>query len=87
MSRSRVQISLHPLYNKEKKVRMMNTILFPSSYFDINKVDEDLEQEYQAALSTGFFNIVIFSYDKWFNDGVIKLNRVVEAMTLAVYRG
>ncbi len=66
---------------------MMNTIIFPSSYFDINKVDEDLQQEYQAALSTGLFDIVIFSYDKWFNDGVLKLNRAVESMTLAVYRG
>lgn len=66
---------------------MMNTILFPSSYFDINKVDEDLEQEYQIVLSTGFFDIVIFSYDKWFNDGVIKLNKEVETMTSAVYRG
>ena len=66
---------------------MMNTILFPSSYFDINKVDEDLEQEYQSVLSTGFFDIVIFSYDKWFNDGVIKLNKEVETMTSAVYRG
>lgn len=66
---------------------MMNTILFPSSYFDINKVDEDLEQEYQAALSTDFFNIVIFSYDKWFNDGVLKLNKAVDSMISAVYRG
>ena len=66
---------------------MMNTIIFPSSYFDINKVDEDLNQEYQAALSTGLFDIAIFSYDKWFNDGVLKLNRVVESMTPAVYRG
>jgi len=66
---------------------MMNTILFPSSYFDINKVDEDLEQEYQAALSTGFFNIVIFSYDKWFNDGVLKLNKAVDSMISVVYRG
>ena len=65
----------------------MNTILFPSSYFDINRVDEDLEQEYQAVLSTGLFEVVIFSYDKWFNDGVLKLNRVVESMTSAVYRG
>ena len=40
---------------------MMNTILFPSSYFDINRVDEDLEQEYQAAISTGLFDIVIFT--------------------------
>ena len=66
---------------------MMNTILFPSSYFDINRVDEDLEQEYQAVLSTGLFDVVIFSYDKWFNDGVLKLNKVVESMTSAVYRG
>ena len=33
------------------------------------KVDEDLQQEYNAVLSTGLFEVVLFGYDQWFNDG------------------
>lgn len=65
----------------------MKTIIFPSSYFDINKVDEDLQEEYEAAASTGLFDIFIFGYDKWFNDGILKLNKKVDFATKAVYRG
>ena len=65
----------------------MKTIIFPSSYFDINKVDEDLQEEYEAAASTGLFDILIFGYDKWFNDGILKLNKKVDFATKAVYRG
>lgn len=30
---------------------MVNTIVFPSSFFDIHKVDEDLQEEYEAAMA------------------------------------
>lgn len=65
----------------------MNTILFPSSYFSDNKIDEELEAEYNAAFETGLFEIVLFSYDKWFNEGVLKLNKHIEKPVAAVYRG
>ena len=43
---------------------MIDTILFPSSYFNKNQVDEDLKKEYDAAKDTGLYNgIIIFSYD------------------------
>ena len=48
---------------------MVNMILFPSSFFNINKVDEDLQTEYDAVVSIGLFEIALFGYDKWFNDG------------------
>lgn len=32
---------------------MVKTILFPSSYFGIRKVDEDLQAEYDAVQRTG----------------------------------
>lgn len=65
----------------------MNTILFPSSYFSDNKIDEELEAEYNAAVETGLFDIVLFSYDKWFNEGVLKLNKHIEKTVSAIYRG
>ena len=47
------------------------TIVFPSSYFSIHKVDEDLQAEYDAVIDTGLFDVVLFSYDKWFNEGAL----------------
>ena len=63
------------------------TLLFPSSFFDSKKVDEDLEQEYAAALDTGYFNIILFSYDDWFNKNRVKLTVVPDRELSAVYRG
>lgn len=36
---------------------MVDLILFPSSFFSVNKVDEDLQAEYDAVVSTGLFEI------------------------------
>ena len=35
---------------------MVDLILFPSSFFSITKVDEDLQKEYDAASATGLFD-------------------------------
>lgn len=48
---------------------MVDMILFPSSYFNASKVDEDLQKEYEAVLATGLFKTAVFGYDKWFNEG------------------
>jgi len=48
---------------------MINTILFPSSFFSVKKVGEDLQEEYDAVINTGLFQVVIFGYEKWFSDG------------------
>lgn len=66
---------------------MLNTVLFPSSYFDGRKVDEDLQKEYDAVVNTGLYNIIIFHYDKWFNEQKLVLTQVPEQETVAVYRG
>ena len=57
---------------------MLNTLLFPSSYFDGRKVDEDLQKEYDAVVNTGLYNIIIFHYDKWFNEQKLVLTQVPE---------
>ena len=62
-------------------------ILFPSSFFNLNKVDEDLQEEYDAAAATGLFDITIFGYDKWFSDEKLVVTGAPEVMRTAVYRG
>lgn len=62
-------------------------IVFPSSYFDDKKIDEDMTGEYEVAKATGLFDICIFSYDKWFNEDQLKVTVKPEIEKRAVYRG
>lgn len=66
---------------------MVHTILFPSSFFDGKKIDEDMQNEYEAAIDTGLWDIVLFSYEKWFHDGVLVLSKEIPSPVTAVYRG
>lgn len=66
---------------------MVDLILFPSSFFSVTKVDEDLQQEYEAALSTGLFEVVLFGYNQWFNEGKLVVTDVPNERRMAVYRG
>ena len=66
---------------------MVDLILFPSSFFDTSKVDEDLQKEYDAALSTGFFDTVLFGYDQWFNEDRLVVRGKPDRERSAVYRG
>lgn len=66
---------------------MVDLILFPSSFFSVNKVDEDLQAEYDAVVSTGLFEIALFSYDRWFNEGKLIVKGDPEEIRQAVYRG
>lgn len=52
---------------------MVDLVLFPSSYFSIKQVDEDLRKEYDAVKATGFFDTVLFGYDKWMNEEFLDL--------------
>lgn len=65
----------------------VNTILFPSSFFDGKKVDEDLQSEYEAVLNTGLWDTVFFNYDKWFNEGKLVLSEEISERIHAVHRG
>ena len=65
----------------------VKTILFPSSYFDGRKVDEDLINEYEAAVNMGLWDILFFDYDKWFSEGRLVLSGPVEKPVCAVHRG
>lgn len=66
---------------------MVDLILFPSSFFRITKVDEDLQQEYDAVMATGLFDVALFGYDKWFDEGKLTVKNAPDEEHLAVYRG
>ena len=52
-----------------------------------DKVDEDMQQEYDAVLETGLFQVILFSYDDWFNHGILKLSENPQSEINAVYCG
>ena len=52
----------------------MYTILFPSDYFNRNKIDAELEQEYIVAKKAGF-GVMLFDYSSWFESRKLVLNR------------
>lgn len=66
---------------------MLEVVLFPSSYFSINKVDEDLQAEYEAVVATGLYEVAFFGYEKWFQEGKLILSRSFDKVVTAVYRG
>ena len=66
---------------------MVNTILFPSSFFSIHKVDEDLQEEYDAVLRIGLFDVILFGYEKWFRQKELALSKEPTGEVQAVYRG
>lgn len=66
---------------------MIKMILFPSDFFDIEKVDPDLQKEYDAIVATGKYDVAIFGYDKWFNEGNLIVKSAPKEETLAIYRG
>lgn len=66
---------------------MVNAILFPSSFFDVRKVDEDLQAEYDAVQNTGLFDVILFGYEQWFHQGKLALTGELPEPVNAVYRG
>ena len=66
---------------------MINTIIFPSSFFDQRQIDEDMKLEYEAVLSTEKFRVIFFGYEDWFCGGQLTLSEEPENIISAVYRG
>ncbi len=66
---------------------MIDLVVFPSSYFNKNKVDESLITEYNSAISTGLFDTVIFCYDKLIDENRLILSRNFDKKRKAIYRG
>lgn len=66
---------------------MVNTIIFPSDFYNKQLVDSALKAEYEAAAATGLFRIILFSYDKLTAEGVVEINDTIQEECTAVYRG
>lgn len=65
----------------------VKTVIFPSIYFSANTVDEDLQDEFNAAAETGLWENIIFSNEKWFSEEKLVLNIIPPEPVCAVYRG
>ena len=65
---------------------MVDLILFPSSYFNVSKVDEDLQSEYDAVKATGLFDVILFGYDKWFEEDQLVIKDIPQVERTAIYR-
>lgn len=65
---------------------MVDLILFPSSYFNVSKVDEDLQVEYDAVKATGLFDVILFGYDKWFEEDQLVIKDIPQEERTTVYR-
>lgn len=65
----------------------MKTLLFPSDYFNRKEVDQDMKEEYNAAMSTGLFDVLLFGYDEWFNENWLVLSHEPETTEDVIYRG
>lgn len=66
---------------------MPEYIVFPSSYFNARKIDEDLQKEYESVSDSGLYKITIFGYDKWFNENRLVLTEKPDEEVSALYRG
>ena len=47
----------------------------------------ELKKEYEAVSETGLFDVILFSYDGWFNRSILKLNNHTDGYVKAIYRG
>lgn len=65
----------------------MEAILFPSSTYDIQKVDASLEMEYDAVQSAKLFDIIFFDCDKWFDEDELILSKPLDNPVNTIYRG
>ena len=69
---------------------MVDLILFPASYFSAEKVDEDFEEEYEAVLATGLFDVYLYRDERGcfiLHQGLIDPDRKSTNMRRAVMRG
>lgn len=50
-------------------------------------MDEDLQAEYDAVKATGLFDVILFGYDKWFEEDQLVIKDIPQVERTAVYRG
>ena len=55
------------------------TILFPSDYFDLTKVDEQFEAEYKEAIKLPEFNIALYNHDAFVEGAQLRTPPEIES--------
>lgn len=63
------------------------TILFPGGYLNYQRVDDDMQNEYQVAEGTGLYNVILFNYDAWLAGEKLRLTDQHEISNPVLYRG
>lgn len=66
---------------------MIKAILFPCEIFSIREVDSCYQDEYNAVIQNGDFEIIFYDYEEFVRDGTLRLSRKVEAKIQTVLRG
>lgn len=65
----------------------MRTLLYPGNYMDYRSVEDDMKEEYTAALDTGLFQILLFNYDEWLTGERFRMTKYDKVIGDIVYRG
>lgn len=65
----------------------MQSILFPCEILSLHEVDSSFQNEYEAALEAGGFQIYLYDYEEFVRNGTLRLNWTPEEKILTVLRG
>lgn len=66
---------------------MIKAILFPCEMFAINEVDSCYQNEFDAVVENGDFELFFYDYEEFVRDGVLHLNKRPEEAVNAMLRG
>lgn len=66
---------------------MIKAVLFPCEIFSIREVDSCYQNEYEAVVESGEYEIYFYDYEEFVRDGTLHLSRRPEEKTLTVLRG
>ena len=64
---------------------MIQAILLPCNFFEINQVDFSYQNEYDALVKRKQFQIYFYDYDTFIADGILKLNKQPNEITSTVF--
>lgn len=66
---------------------MIKVVLFPCGIFSIREVDSCYQNEYDAVIQNGDFEIIFYDYEEFVREGTLRLSRKVEEKVQTVLRG
>lgn len=66
---------------------MIQAILLPCEFFEINHVDSCYQNEFDALVKSNQFEIYFYDYDTFVSEGILNLNKRPNEMTATLLRG